>query len=103
MRDPQSDESFPDPAKADVDELQLEVKWQQAEGSADENSMLVKVHVADNVEAVRTKNFFFKGICAGKKDVLQILEMIVPGSSVQLAVELSLALVLTMSSKCSST
>ena len=92
MRDPQSDESFPDPSKADVDELQLEVKWLQAEGPADENSMLVKVHVADNVEAVRTKDFFFKGTCPGSTDGLQILQMSVPTARVQLVVELPLVL-----------
>ena len=92
MRDPQSDESFPDPSKADVDELQLEVKWQHAEGPAAENSMLVKVHVADNVEAVRTKDFFFKRTCPGGTDGLQILQMSVPTASVQLAVELPLVL-----------
>ena len=36
------------------EELQLEVKWQTASSDpSEENSMLVKVHASNNVEAVR--------------------------------------------------
>ena len=34
------------------EEIELEVKWQQATSAAEDNSMIVKVHVSDNVEAV---------------------------------------------------
>jgi hypothetical protein len=35
------------------EELQLEVKWQTASTNSEENTMLVKVHASDDVEAVR--------------------------------------------------
>ena len=38
------------------EDLQLEVKWQNLDGDTplpNDNTMLVKVHVSDNVEAVR--------------------------------------------------
>ena len=44
--------------KPETDELELEVKWQlQINGDSplqDDNAMLVRVHVSDNVEAVRS-------------------------------------------------
>lgn len=38
--------------KEENEEIELEVKWQQATSPAEETSMIVKVHVSDNVEAV---------------------------------------------------
>ncbi len=35
------------------EELQLEVKWQTASTPTEENSLLVKVHASNEVEAVR--------------------------------------------------
>ena len=41
-------------SKQKEEELQLEVKWQTASSDpSEENSMLVKVHASNNVEAVR--------------------------------------------------
>jgi hypothetical protein len=38
--------------KEENEEIELEVKWQQATSPAEETSLIVKVHVSDNVEAV---------------------------------------------------
>ncbi len=38
--------------KEENEEIELEVMWQQATSPAEETSMIVKVHVSDNVEAV---------------------------------------------------
>jgi hypothetical protein len=46
--------------KEETDELQLEVSWQPKNEEStlqDDNEMLVKVHVSDNVEAVSSSQF----------------------------------------------
>ena len=51
LKDDGSNESI-DGDESVPDELQLEVNWRQASGPSDETSMVVRVHVANNVESV---------------------------------------------------
>jgi hypothetical protein len=46
--------------KEENEEIELEVKWQQATSPAEETSMIVKVHVSDNVEAVSFSQSYFR-------------------------------------------
>ena len=51
LKDDGSNESI-DGDESVPDELQLEVNWRQASGPSDETSMVVRVHVTNNVESV---------------------------------------------------